>query len=1109
MFKSARWRSEKSKIKAVFKLQFRATQVPQLGVEALFLSVVPADVGKPTVKLEKAWLEGGSYYWENAVYETVKFVQDPKSGKINDRIYHFIVSKGSSKAGLVGEVSIDFADYAEATKPSSVSLPLKNSNSGAVLHVSIQRIQGNVDEREVEESDDAKIKSQDKILRNQLSNGDADGSVKSNSAEDGPFNKTTSNMELSSNRRASSGSDITLSSSESSSGLDTPREIVSKNNNIHQNPTSFVSSLSHTSLPHQPTTNTLATTYQEDQRSLCEWSVASDQGVCTDDSINSSQDILPGERSQQAPDVAIEKLKTDFLVLARQAEMAELELQTLRKQIVKERKRGQDLSKEVGGLKEERDALKAECENLRSFQKRSDQAKIKNKLQFEGGDPRALLEELRQELSYEKDLNANLRLQLQKTQESNTELILAVRDLDEMLEQKNLEISNLSDKLATTENGEELREATSRCQSDDDEEQKALEDLVKEHNDAKEVYLLEQKVMDLYSEIEIYRRDKDELEAQMEQLALDYEILKQENHDISYRLEQSQLQDQLKMQYECSASFATMNELENQVEKLENELKKQSREFSDSLVTISELETQVRNLEEELEKQAQEFEADLEVITSAKVEQEQRAIRAEEALRKTRWQNANTAEKLQEEFKRLSKQMTSTFDANEKVAMKAMAEASELRMQNCHLEEMLQKANEDLQSIRDDYEAKLQDLCNQLNLKTSQLEQLLLETEDKSKQLKYQEKHEQEFHGVLSQEIITLMAEIERLTEENGLLSELAEQNESLRAEFQQIKMSAKKTEMLVQRGIMERSELEKTIALLRKEAEKLLEELNGMTYLKDEKETLLGNLQAELENLRARYNEMKRSLFEDETEKEKLRKQVFQLKNELKKKEDAFNTVEKKLKDSNGRGPISDGTKATPKNNKAAPVHRGSKEVASLKEKIKWLEGQIKLKETALESSTNSFLEKEKDLQNKIEELESRMEDLNQSSKSFCEYQLQKVALNGDMPGEIRSAAENLTTTALMSKENGMGMPLIESKDEILLEEQPKASAITIREQFELDDLLMEMTSLKEKNKSMEGELKEMQERYSEISLKFAEVEGERQQLVMTVRNLKNAKKG
>lgn len=51
-------------------------------------------------------------------------------------------------------------------------------------------------------------------------------------------------------------------------------------------------------------------------------------------------------------------------------------------------------------------------------------------------------------------------------------------------------------------------------------------------------------------------------------------------------------------------------------------------------------------------------------------------------------------------------------------------------------------------------------------------------------------------------------------------------------------------------------------------------------------------------------------------------------------------------------------------------------------------------------------------------------------------------------------------------------------------------------------------MALLTKLNKLMEVELIEMQERYSEISLKFAEVEGERQQLVMTLRNLKNAKK-
>jgi FtsZ-binding cell division protein ZapB len=57
-------------------------------------------------------------------------------------------------------------------------------------------------------------------------------------------------------------------------------------------------------------------------------------------------------------------------------------------------------------------------------------------------------------------------------------------------------------------------------------------------------------------------------------------------------------------------------------------------------------------------------------------------------------------------------------------------------------------------------------------------------------------------------------------------------------------------------------------------------------------------------------------------------------------------------------------------------------------------------------------------------------------------------------------------------------------------------------------NEVLRDMALLKERNNLMEDELKEMQERYSELSLKFAEVEGERQQLVMRIRSLKNAMK-
>ncbi|XP_059661757.1 intracellular protein transport protein USO1-like [Cornus florida] len=1101
MFKSARWRSEKNKIHAVFKLQFHATQVPKLGGDALMISVVPADVGKPTVRLEKAAVRDGSCYWENPVYETVKFIRELKTGKIHERIYHFMVSNGSSKSGLFGEVSIDLANYALATKLSSVSLPLKNAKSEGVLHVSIQRMPENADQRELEESENAKNSSQDKSLKTELSNGHTNGSVQSNLIEDGPFNKTISyNGDVNGNRRASNGSDVTISSSESSSGLDTPRELGLKNNNSDQDHTSFLSSLDHLSVPQKPTSDASTTVYEEHQGSQWEWLGGSAPEVSTDDSSSSPRDTLLIEGSQETSDIMVEKLKTEISSLARLAEVSELELQTLRKQIVKEGKRGQDLLREVGSLKDERDALKEECEKLKAFRKRTDVAKVENRLKFEGGDTRALFEELREELNYEKDLNANLRLQLQKTQESNSELILAVRDLDEMLEQKNMEISGS----ATSENIKELWETNSKSETEYDEDQKALEELVKDHSNAKEAHLLEQKIMDLYGELEIYKGDKDELEMQMQQLALDYEILTQENHDLSYKLQQSQLQEQLKMQYECSPPYASINELETQVENLENELKKQSKEFSDSLASINELKTHVKGLEEELEKQALGFEADLEALTRAKIEQEQRAIQAEETLRKTRRQNANTAERLQEEFRRLSVQMTSTFEANEKLATKSMTEAHELQLQKFHLEEMLQKAKDELQFAKDHYEANLHEHSSQINSMTNQIEQMQSEIEDKSTRLEYQKKHEEETRGVLSQEILMLRAKIQMLTTENNNLSEEPERRETLEAELKQMKKSMKEAEMLVQRGNLERNEMESVITLLREEAEKTLEELNILRSLKDEKETIVGNLQLELETLKSQCNDLKHSLLEDELEKEKLRKQVFHLKGDLKKKEDAFSSIEKKLNSSNSRATVSDGAKATMRNNKAAPVPRGSKEVASMKDKIKLLEAQIMLKETALETSTNSFLEKEKDLQNKIEELERRLEELNHNSMSSHEFEFPKVTcnmedvtLNGNVQKEVINTVEKLSSTGCMSNKNASTMSLMKSDDKEL-----EAPAINTNE------LLKEMSLLKERNESMEGELKDMQERYSEISLKFAEVEGERQQLVMTVRNLKNSKK-
>jgi len=66
--------------------------VSEFGGNGLVLSLVPAENGKPTAKLEKCVMRENNCYWENPVFETVKFIQDLKTGKIQERIYYFIIS---------------------------------------------------------------------------------------------------------------------------------------------------------------------------------------------------------------------------------------------------------------------------------------------------------------------------------------------------------------------------------------------------------------------------------------------------------------------------------------------------------------------------------------------------------------------------------------------------------------------------------------------------------------------------------------------------------------------------------------------------------------------------------------------------------------------------------------------------------------------------------------------------------------------------------------------------------------------------------------------------------------------------------------------------------
>ncbi|KAL5146418.1 putative trehalose-phosphate phosphatase J [Glycine soja] len=142
--------------------------------------------------------------------------------------------------------------------------------------------------------------------------------------------------------------------------------------------------------------------------------------------------------------------------------------------------------------------------------------------------------------------------------------------------------------------------------------------------------------------------------------------------------------------------------------------------------------------------------------------------------------------------------------------------------------------------------------------------------------------------------------------------SELARQVKSVLKEYPKLRLiqgrkelmnkSLEESEAQLQSRTVESNELVSQIALLKKEAERSLDELNRMKNLKYEKELAGRVLQSELEALRTQYNDLKSYLLGDEAEKENVRKQVFQLKGELKKKDDALMNIEKKMLSQDGR---------------------------------------------------------------------------------------------------------------------------------------------------------------------------------------------------------------
>ena len=167
-------------------------------------------------------------------------------------------------------------------------------------------------------------------------------------------------------------------------------------------------------MPSRGTIEAIATRAQMHRRSM---------GSVSDRSLGdywrkSLEDTLPRERLQEPSDNVTENLKSEVASLKRKVEESEHELQSLQKLMEKECSRGQSMSRQIISLRDERNMIKTKYEQLLSQQNETKSSKA---LQTEIADARQQLEATKEEFLYEKEFSSNLQLQLQKTQNSNSD----------------------------------------------------------------------------------------------------------------------------------------------------------------------------------------------------------------------------------------------------------------------------------------------------------------------------------------------------------------------------------------------------------------------------------------------------------------------------------------------------------------------------------------------------------------------------------------------------------------------------------------------------------------------------------------------------------------
>lgn len=368
----------------------RAVQVPVVS-DRLLLSIISVDTGKTIARSSKAAARNGICQWPDSILESIWFSQDEASKQYEDCQCRIVVSMGSTKSGILGEVFLNLTNYFSSIDSTAVSLPLKKCNSGTVLQLKIQCL-------------GTKSKSSGHSPTNDVMSSKPDGSY-SMDTMDARF---SSGYPLDGVNQVEVGiGDASVSPSpkdNSDGGLFLESSQTPGQNMLQESPAeSSMSGLAHLS----------------------------------SGTSGSSKDLL------DAAEETIEELLSEAQMWESHSQKLKNDLDTLQKECDEKSKKQSEILLELSASQAEQESLRQEIEELRSS------LEVSKAQQTVAGIPKSgdaidIQHELIDEVQFLRESNENLTMQLKKTQDANIELVSILQELEETIEAQRTEISNFS-----------------------------------------------------------------------------------------------------------------------------------------------------------------------------------------------------------------------------------------------------------------------------------------------------------------------------------------------------------------------------------------------------------------------------------------------------------------------------------------------------------------------------------------------------------------------------------------------------------------------------------------------------------------------------------------